>query len=393
MYNETNNLSKMTIEDLYKAVEAEEPVVDSLNNEEVIKSKEPQIISVLQEQSPEQIALVNNTKIEQEQIEVNKPLKEESTTFNVPFEDNAINSIEDVEQEEVKNEPSVESVFNTMPHIDVPVQNFNEQPSEDINLSTYTNKLKEIEELISPKAPQIEENDKVLKPKRYNEMHIINNPKSSFGEAIKSIRTNLQFSSVDKEKQVILITSPQPSDGKSTISSNLAGAYAQDNKKVLIIDCDLRKGRQKEIFQVSSKSLGYTNMILNYIDDEHNYNINDYIVKSGIENIDLVPNGPIPPNPIELLDSEKNSELISRLKEIYDIIILDCPPVLGLSDTLIMTKYSDANLVVVSKGKTKLEFLAEVKKSFEKANTSITGVIINKVKQKHNSYYGYYGSK
>ena len=79
---------------------------------------------------------------------------------------------------------------------------------------------------------------------------INDNPKSSFSEAIKSIRTNLQFSAIDKDTKVILVTSPQPGDGKSLISSNLAGAYAQENKKVLIIDCDLRKGRQAEIFNI-----------------------------------------------------------------------------------------------------------------------------------------------
>lgn len=238
------------------------------------------------------------------------------------------------------------------------------------------------------------EQDNVIKPIDQNlkkrDLLITNNPKSSFSEAIKTIRTNLQFAAVDKEIKTILVTSPEPADGKSLISSNLAGAFAQDDKKVLIIDCDLRKGRQAEIFSDKKINNGYSNLIYNY-NNLNDFNINNYIIKTDYSNIDLIAKGSTPPNPIELLSSPKNKEIITKLKEIYDIIILDCPPVLGLSDTLIMTKYSDANIVVISKGKTKLELLAEVKKNFEKVNSSITGVVLNKAKQKHNSYYGYYG--
>lgn len=227
------------------------------------------------------------------------------------------------------------------------------------------------------------------------------NPKSAFSEAIKTVRTNLHFSSVNKEVKVILVTSPEPGDGKSFISANLAGAYAQENKRVLIIDCDLRKGRQAEIFKIRKMpTTGYTNLILNYNDtlddneepDKFSYmELSDYIEKTAIKRVDLIPNGPTPPNPIELLSSAKNRKIISLLKNKYDIIILDCPPALGLSDTLIMTRFSDVNIVTISSGKTKIELLNEVKKNFEKANAKITGVVINKAKIKHNSYYGYYG--
>ena len=228
---------------------------------------------------------------------------------------------------------------------------------------------------------------------------IDDNPKSSFSESIKSIRTNLQFAAIDKDTKVILVTSPNPGDGKSLISANLAGAYAQENKKVLIIDCDLRKGRQAEIFNVKkTQTTGYTNLILNYTNaslgliQTEKIELKDYICKTGIKNVHLIPNGPIPPNPIELLGATKNKELIEALKKIYDIVILDCPPVLGLSDTLVMTRYSDINIVVVSSGKTKVEDLGDVKKAFTKAKANITGVILNKVKSQANSYYyGYYG--
>ena len=217
------------------------------------------------------------------------------------------------------------------------------------------------------------------------------NPKSIFSEAIKTIRTNLAFSMIDKEMKTILLTSPQAGDGKSFITANLAVAYAQEDKKVLVVDCDLRKGRQHEIFEVMNvTSGGYSNLILNYKDD---IKINKYIVSTSNKNIDLLPTGPTPPNPVELLASENNKKLIAKLREKYDIILLDCPPVLGLSDTMIMTKYSDANLIVVSSRKTKVENLDKAKKVFAQANAKITGVIINRASVKDNTYYSYYSNE
>ena len=221
---------------------------------------------------------------------------------------------------------------------------------------------------------------------------IINvNPKSIFSEAIKTIRTNLAFSMIDKEMKTILLTSPQAGDGKSFITANLAVAYAQEGKKVLVMDCDLRKGRQHEIFEIMNvTSGGYSNLILNYKDD---INFNKYIAATSNKNIDLLPTGPTPPNPVELLASENNKKLLEILKEQYDIILLDCPPVLGLSDTMIMTKYSDANLIVVSSGKTKVENLDKAKKVFIQAKAKITGVIINRASVKDNTYYSYYSNE
>ncbi len=222
------------------------------------------------------------------------------------------------------------------------------------------------------------------------EIVINERPKSMFSEAIKTIRTNLAFSTLDENMKMILITSAQAGDGKSFISANLAAAYAQEGKRVLIIDCDLRKGRQHEIFCVmNSPRRGYSNLILKYSEDTR---LRSYIFTTTNKNIDLLPTGPTPPNPVELLGSENNKQLLETLKEQYDIIILDCPPVLGLSDTLIMTKYSDANIIVASNKKTKFENLERTKKSLEQVNAKIAGVIINRASVKDNSYYSYYSN-
>ena len=144
---------------------------------------------------------------------------------------------------------------------------------------------------------------------------IINvNPKSIFSESIKTIRTNLAFSAIGNEMKVLLATSPAAGDGKSFISANLAVAYAQEGKKVLMIDCDLRRGRQHEIFEVMNlTSGGYSNLILNYKED---VNLGKYIMKTSNANVDLLPTGPTPPNPIELLASENNQKTQERETEL-----------------------------------------------------------------------------
>ena len=217
---------------------------------------------------------------------------------------------------------------------------------------------------------------------------INNNPKSLFAESIKSIRTNLAFASLDKDVKIIINTSPEAGDGKSFITANLAVAYAQENKKVLLIDADLRRGRQHEIFDVMNVTNGgYSNLMLNY---KEGMNFNNYILSTKDKNIDLLPTGPTPPNPVELLNSDKNKRLLEDLKKRYDLIIMDCAPIIGLSDALILATLSDINLITVSCKKTKMESLERVKKLFEQSNIQINGVIFNKAKLKGSSYYSYY---
>ena len=127
------------------------------------------------------------------------------------------------------------------------------------------------------------------------------------------------------------------------------------------------------------------------VDKAVDFDIKDYIVKTK-QGIDLIPNGPTPPNPIELLASNNNEKVIAQLKKMYDIIIIDCTPVLGISDAIVMTKYSDANILVVSNKKTKLELVSRVEKIFSQSHASLTGVVINKVDVSEGGYYGYYSN-
>ena len=219
---------------------------------------------------------------------------------------------------------------------------------------------------------------------------ITKNPKSLSAESSTRIRTNIAFASLDKEVKIIINTSPEAGDGKSFITSNLAIAYAQEGKNVLLIDADLRRGRLHEIFDVMNvTSGGYTNLMLNY---KQNISLSKYIFPTFDKNIDLLPTGPMPPNPVELLASEQNKKLLEHLKTKYDLIIMDCAPVIGLSDSLILATLSDINLVTVSAKKTRMENLAQVQKIFNQANLKINGVILNKVPMSGSRYYSYHYS-
>lgn len=277
-----------------------------------------------------------------------------------------------------------------------------------------------------------------------NDLVVATNPKSSFAEAIKLIKTNIIFSSIGKSLKTVLMTSPESGDGKSFLIANLASAFAQDGKKVLIIDADLRKGRQHKIFKLENENaFGYSNLILsigqNYVNQQGitstgyqapgsqlpnsqspyqnnqqvptpGYSINpfyhdpnaaqtysridneikNYIKHTPVKGVFLIPAGPTPPNPLELLSSEANQIIIDHLKAQFDVILIDCPPALGLSDALVMSKFADVNIVTVSNSKTTIDELESVKKNFERVDSKIAGVVINRAKQKQSSYSSYY---
>lgn len=215
-------------------------------------------------------------------------------------------------------------------------------------------------------------------------------PKSVVSESIKTFRTNLEFTSVDKNIKSLLITSSIPGEGKSFISSNLAISFAQSGKKVLIIDADMRKGRLHKIFKTNNTK-GYSNLL---IDEIENYK--DYIKKTNVTGVSLITRGTIPPNPSELLGSAKNKALIKELKKHFDILILDGVPCSGLPDSIIMSSLVD-KVVIVSSNKftPKSEFIS-TKNALQKANAPIAGFIVNKIDSTqgtYGKYYYYYSDK
>ena len=225
---------------------------------------------------------------------------------------------------------------------------------------------------------------KVYKSQDNTDLIVSERPNAAASESIRNLRTNLQFSSVDSDLTTILVVSSIPSEGKSFVSANLAISFAQTGKKVLLIDCDLRKGRQHKIFGVSGHK-GLSNLL---IGDIGSYS--DYIVKTDVKNLSLLPRGTFPPNPSELLNSKKNSTLIEILKNRYDIVILDGAPITGLSDSLILSSIVDKTLLVASINRTPKNDLINAKKSLENVGAKLAGVVANNVVAKRGTYGGYY---
>lgn len=220
-----------------------------------------------------------------------------------------------------------------------------------------------------------------------NELIVANNPKSGVAEAIKTIRTNLLFSSVDEPVKSILMTSSMSGEGKSFVSANLAVAFAQTGVKVLIVDCDLRRGRQHKIFNIDNEQ-GLSNLLLDDVDK----NYKKYVKKTRYENIYVLPMGIVPPNPSELLASAKNKQLAKILKQKFDLVIYDGVPVGGLTDSIIMADLVDKIVIVSAYKITPVEFLANTNKALEKFKDKIAGVILNKFPSSKDHYYSKYYS-
>lgn len=218
-----------------------------------------------------------------------------------------------------------------------------------------------------------------------SELIVEKNPRSSVAEAFRIVRTNLQFCLADKKVQTILITSSVPGEGKSLVSVNLATAFAQNGSNVLLIDCDLRKGRLHRLFNAKNE-FGLSNLLLEDVEKVYR----KYIQKTHIEHLDLLTSGVVPPNPSELLASNKNKSLLEIVRSDYDYIICDGTPVGGLTDSIVMTKVVDKVVIVCAVNYTKIEQLENTKKTLQHVGADIAGVIVNKVPEVKSSYYGNY---
>lgn len=224
-----------------------------------------------------------------------------------------------------------------------------------------------------------------------NEIITHEDPKSPISEVFKTLRTNLQFMSNKKDGTIsLLVTSTMPGEGKSWVSSNLGTAFAQTNKKVILIDSDMRKGRLHSIFETKIFP-----GLSNYLADESS-KIKDYIIPTEIENLSIIPAGNVPPNPSELLSSEKMLKGLEDLQKMFDVIIFDSTPCMLVTDAVIISRIVDATIIVSSHKSTKIENLKEVQKNIENVGGKIAGVIINKVPvslKKYKSKYYYYGDR
>lgn len=222
------------------------------------------------------------------------------------------------------------------------------------------------------------------------------NIKSYVLECINTIRTNILYMTAIKTAKTILITSSREEEGKSFISSNIAVAFADIDKKVLLIDADMRKGRADRIFDVNNLYglSDYLCAMTGNLKEDLELG-KKYVIESEIPNLHILTHGIIPPNPAELLTSSKMRELIEMLKKVYDIIIIDAPPCMPVSDSIILSTIADVAILTVNYGKTKIKELIEVKKSIDIVGGNVIGAILNKVKISEKTYskgYYYYGN-
>lgn len=220
-------------------------------------------------------------------------------------------------------------------------------------------------------------------------------PKHPVSEAIRLLRTNLTFLCRNNKSKVLLITSTAPGEGKSWTTSNLAIAFAQAGQKVLLVDADLRKGRQHKIFS-KLNSFGFSTFLqsIEKVDKDRQKELNalmEVVKFTGINNLFLIPSGPVPFNPSELLTHENIEDFLYIAKNNFDVIIFDAPPVSIVTDALLLCKKVDYVIIVASVGETKKELIKNTKKSIENVGGKIAGVVLNKMPtEKRREYTKYY---
>lgn len=209
-------------------------------------------------------------------------------------------------------------------------------------------------------------------------------PKSPISEQYRTIRTNLEFTAVDDDLQTMVITSASSGEGKSTTSSNLAVVYAQQGKKVLLVDCDMRRPTAHFTFRLSN-GIGLSTVLAKKTTVEKATH------STQVENLDLIAAGPIPPNPSELLSSKMMDRVLEELRANYDVIILDAPPMMQVADTRLLARKVDGVVLVVGCDKSDRQMVVKAKEQLTLAEAHILGVVLNKREpQGSDDYYYYY---
>lgn len=211
-------------------------------------------------------------------------------------------------------------------------------------------------------------------------------PRSPISEAYRTLRTNLEFSSLDKPIETMVVTSPGSEEGKSTTLANLAVTIAQAEKQVILVDCDLRRPSQHAIFGLPN-DVGLTTMV---VDDKAMSQ--PPLLETGVPGLLLLPSGPLPPNPSELLGSRRMREIIAALCERADIVLFDAPPIVAVTDAAVLASRVDGVLLVVKAGATKRDHAQKAKALLEKVNAHLVGAVLSNVKM-DTTYYHYYSEE
>ncbi len=209
-------------------------------------------------------------------------------------------------------------------------------------------------------------------------------PKSPTAEAYRILRTNIQFSSLDNPPRTLLVTSSNPSEGKSTTLANLAVVMAQQGQRVVVLDTDLRRPTMHRLFQIPNNT-GLTNALL-----QENPSVEGFLQRTQVENLEVLTTGPLPPNPAELLSSARFSALLHDMQQIADVVLLDSPPALAVTDATILARQVDGVVLVVDVGITRRQWLSNAKEALDKAGVHILGVALNRLRPQGSGYQYYY---
>jgi succinoglycan biosynthesis transport protein ExoP len=218
---------------------------------------------------------------------------------------------------------------------------------------------------------------------------VAHRPRSVEAESFRKLRTNFAFLGVDQQSLCCLVTSPSAGEGKSTVTANLALALAHAGQRVIVVEADLRKPMLHELFPVRQRT-GLTTVLMDHTEPE------DALQPFGTESIAILASGQLPPNPSELLGSRRMADLISALRKQADIVLLDCPPLLPVTDPMALAQFADGVLLVARAGKTTSNQIRAARITCDKAGASLFGAVLNATRVAHAdqpSYYGYYGSK
>ena len=210
-------------------------------------------------------------------------------------------------------------------------------------------------------------------------------PKSVAAEAYRSLRTNIQYSSFDNKYQTLVVTSANPGEGKTTVAGNLALALAQGESKVLLVDCDMRRPSIHKTFKISN-TYGISDLLVG------NKKLESVANKYN-DNLSIVPAGKIPPNPAEMLASKAMTAFLEEMKNYFDYIVLDTPPLQAVTDAQVLSTKVDGSLIVVRAGVTKKDAVHNAVSIIKKVNGNIIGTVLNGADNSKDKYYYYYGDE